>query len=204
MAGIFAVIPKILTAAARSNTFTARQDAMFHAISLTQLASTLPWDENNTVTIDILDTQGDSAFDCNTTTHIRRGGFLSQNGRRCTQAYAASVLGSDSGEDDYTLYDDLDDFSGNTIEANTTSGKRRYRLYPGVVYLSDGATVFSESGDTLTIDLSVAVTSAVTTNIKRLKTVAAYAGKRGKEHNITSFVYYSTNIGQFTLARRSW
>ncbi len=204
MAGIFAVIPKIIFAANKSDTFANKQDAIFHTFSLAQVVSVLPWDENNTLTSEILQTDGDAAFACDANTHMRRGGYLSVNGRRCSQQYAASFIGSDSGENDYLLYDDLDDFDGVRIDANTSGGKRRYILAAEADYLSDDANVFDESGTSLTIDLSKATISTVTTNIKRLKIVAAYAGKREAERNVTAFSYHSANIGQFVLGRRAW
>ncbi len=204
MAGVFAVIPKLIGAATRSDLFATKQDAMFQAISLTQAAAALAWDENNTITADILRTQGDTAFGCDASTHIRIGGFLTPHGRHCSQEYNASRLGPDTGEDDFTHYDDLDDFSGSAIEVKNASGKRHYLLYPQVTYLDDSGTLFQESGESLTIDLSKASVSSHTTNIKKLHTKVAYAGSRGAERNITGFLYYSTNIGQFTLARRAW
>jgi len=41
MAGVFATIPKILSAAGRSNAFTIRQDALMQTVSLTSIASHL-------------------------------------------------------------------------------------------------------------------------------------------------------------------
>ena len=62
----------------------------------------------------------------------------------------------------------------------------------------------TENGKTLTIDLSSAASSATSTNIKRFKSKVRYAGKRGRERNISAFYYYSTNIGQISLAYRNW
>lgn len=197
MAGIFSVIPKILSATSRSDRFATQQEALMQALSLTNLAAHLAWDANNSDHLDILQTQStNSALDCNTSIKFRRGSYVGPNGRMCMQPYSASALGND-GEADYTAYDDIDDFDGSDINV---SG--RYALRTHVTYLDD--TIITEHTDKITIDLSSAAAATATTNIKKLKTTARYSGKRGKPRNLGSFTYFSTNIGQISLANRSW
>jgi len=197
MAGIFSVIPKILSATSRSDRFEAQQEALMQALSLTNLAAHLAWDANNSDHLDILQTQStNSALECNTTIRFRRGSYIGANGRMCTQPYTASALQND-GETDYTAYDDIDDFDGSDINV---SG--RYGIRSRVTYLDD--SIITESADRLTIDLSAATATTATTNIKKLKTTVRYTGKRGKPRNLGSFTYFSTNIGQISLANRSW
>jgi prepilin-type N-terminal cleavage/methylation domain-containing protein len=202
MAGIFAVIPKIVFTTAKSDTFSMKQDALTQALSLTEIASALAWDENNTDHLDILQTESQN-FECNTTLRFRPGSYLSPNGRMCEKNLFATLHpGPENGENDYTLFDDIDDFNAQEINASV-AGKRKYKLITGVHYLTDAIT--SENATAMTIDLSQS--SPVdnnSTNIKKFTATVRYAGKRGREYNISTFSYYSTNIGQISLAYRNW
>lgn len=201
MAGVFMVIPRILTATGKSDRFAMRQDALMQAVSLTQMASRMAWDENNTEYADILQTDS-TASACDTSLRFRPGSYLSANGRMCTRSITATLpLGAESGESDYTLYDDIDDFNGSSIDV-TYQGSPKYRLINSVEYLDD--TIITENGTDMVIDLSAASASPASTAIKRFESKVRYVGKRGKQRNISSFYYYSTNIGQITLAQRSW
>ena len=206
MAGVFAVIPKIMFATGKSDAFALRQDALFEALSLTKIASKLAWDENNTDHLDILQTQS-SYFECNTSTKLRHGSYISSNGRVCAQPlYASLPLGADTGESDYLDFDDIDDFDGSEVNASviTPSGfaQKKYRLSNSVVYLTDAVT--QDNGTVMKIDLSLSSISPTTTNIKKFTSKVRYVGSRGKERNISTFFYYSTNIGQISLAYRNW
>ncbi len=202
MVGVFSTIPKILFSIGKSDSFALKQDAFFQAVSLTNIASLLAWDENNTDETDILQTKS-SYFECNLSTKYRIGSYKSSNARVCSQEINASfTLESDSGENDYLLFDDIDDFNDFAVIVTTSSGKTKYKLYNQVSYLTD--SFISQSTNTMTIDLNLSTTSATPTNIKKFKSTIEYAGKRGKERNISSFYYYSTNIGQFILNSRSW
>jgi len=59
---VFTVIPKIIYAFNKSDTFSVREDALFNGVSLTNMISRLPWDENNTEHNDILLTKSTNAF----------------------------------------------------------------------------------------------------------------------------------------------
>ncbi len=201
MAGIFAVIPRIVFATAKSDRFAMQQDALMQALSMTTIASRLAWDENNTDHLDILQTDS-AAYACDPALRFRPGSYIGANGRMCEQNLTATAApGAESGESDYRLYDDIDDFDGADVNASV-HGKSRYQLQNSVTYLSDN--VAQESGSALTIDLSQSAATAATTAIKRFKSKVRYIGKRGKARNIGAFVYYSTNIGQISLAYRNW
>ena len=201
MAGIFMVIPKLIMIANKNERFAMKQDAYFNAITLTKQASTLPWDENNTNALSALKT-ANNTIDCNSTTHIRPGSFLSSNGRTCDDSLSASTIGSEEGSD-YLLFDDIDDFNGSEV-LTTQEGNNRYKIDTQVTYL-DGSTI-STLAKEMTIDMSTMAAIAGSTNIKKLTTTIKYNGKkalyRGKV--IARFPYYSANIGQFTLAKREW
>ena len=193
MAGIFAVIPKIIFVTNKSDTFAIKQDALFNAISLTNIASLLSWDENSSQTLSIL-TTFDNSIECNTTTFLRVGGFLGSNSRNCKESFYASSIGSD-GESNYLFFNDIDDFDGEKIDVNFSS-KIKYKIYTEVRYLNDA--IFTTDGDMMTIVLDNS-TRSNTSNIKKFKATISY-----KDKNISSFSYYSTNIGQITLNSEAW
>jgi prepilin-type N-terminal cleavage/methylation domain-containing protein len=202
MAGVFAVIPKILNMTNKSDSIALKQDALLQAVSLTNIASFLAWDEQNTQNIDILQTTTDNNHCDSAGTHMRSGSYKSQNGRVCEQTLNASTIGSD-GESSYMEYDDIDDFNGSDIDVNTSTNKAKYKIYTSVDYLLDDATIFVENGNKLTIDLNKTTKSTNYTNIKKFKAKVGYVG-RGIDHNITSFRYFSANLGTFTLNSRAW
>jgi hypothetical protein len=197
MAGVFAVIPKIIFATNKSDSFAMKQDAFFNAISLTNIASLLAWDEENTDSMSILAT-ANNQIECNTTTFLRKGGFLGANSRNCKEPLTASAIGAD-GESDYLAFNDIDDFDAHEINV-TLGSKTKYKIYTTVEYFDDD--IFTTNGDKMTITLKDA--NDTTTNIKKFKAVVGYVGGRGKDKNITSFYYYSTNIGQITLNSEEW
>ncbi len=199
MAGIFAVIPKIIFATNKSDAFAMKQDALFNAVSLTNIASMLAWDENNSETISIVQTH-DNNIPCSTSTFLRAGGFLGSNTRNCKESFSASAIGSDTDEDDYLSYNDIDDFNGTSIDVNLTD-KTKYKIYTEVKYLND--TIFTVTGNKMTIALDNSIQTN-TSNIKKFKAVVGYVGGRGKDKNISSFYYYSANIGQITLNSEAW
>ncbi len=197
MAGIFAVLPKIIFITNKSDIFAMKQEALFNTISLTNIASLLAWDENNTKTLSILQTSGDNLFDCNETTSLRNGNFSGANSRKCKESFSASAIGAD-GVSDYLLFNDIDDFNGTSIDVNLSSFAK-YKIYTEVSYLDDSS--FTLAGSKMTIVLGDAINN--TSNIKKFKATVSYAGKRG-DKNISSFYYYSTNIGQITLDSEIW
>ncbi len=201
MAGIFMVIPKILMMANKNESFAMKQDAYFNAISLTKIASSLAWDENNTESLGILSTDIND-IPCDASTNIRVGSFLSANGRTCQDSLSASVLGSEEGSD-YLFFDDIDDFNGSIINT-TANGNNRYKITTNVSYLNH-LSLFT-SAKKLTIDLSATTDTDSSTNIKKMTTTIKYNGKKAvnKDKTIATFRYYSANIGQFTLNKREW
>ncbi len=201
LAGIFMVIPKILMVASKHENIAIKQDAYFNAISLTKLASSLAWDENNTDNLSILKTTINN-IPCDSLTHIRQGSFLSAQARVCQEDLNASTIGSDEGSD-YLLFDDIDDFDGATINT-TLNGNKLYTITTAVDYLDTLSLVLS--ANKLSIDLNATTSTSSSTNIKKLTTTIKYSGKKAINHDKTlaKFHYYSANIGQFTLNKREW
>jgi prepilin-type N-terminal cleavage/methylation domain-containing protein len=179
----FSVLPKVLQLATKSATTSLKEEAMYNAVAYAGLIRATAWDENNTEVDDILlVANGASAYDCNTTSGYRVGGF--RGSRNCFHTKDASVLGSDDGD-----LDDVDDFS--TIGAQNFNASREYDLNTTVVYVADSffATTAQSSS----------------TNSKRVTVVVAPRQKRallGKAMAKLSFTLY--NLGQLRVNKRSW
>ena len=203
MAGIFAVIPKILSVSARNDTFAMQQDALMQAVSFSMLASRMSWDENNTLFPDILQTQS-SVFACDLQIRFRPGSYISAVGRMCEHNISATLHpGAEADETDVSFYDDIDDFNGTDIRSDTHNGKQKYLLTNRVTYLTD-TVVTDDNGTDMTIDLSLATPSTTTTSLKYFSSKVRYVGARGRERNISSFSFCSANIGAVSIAYREW
>ncbi len=187
---VFTVIPKVILSLNKSDKFAIRQDALFNGISLVQMISKLPWDENNTESIDILHADSGN-FVCDDVSTLRIGGFVGS--RNCENNLSASIISSD-GQSDYNLFNDIDDFSDIDINASY------YALHVEVDYVPDS---ISYSGQKALFELSSTAVSG-TTNLKMVDVNISYHGKRGKVKQISSFNYISANIGQATLNKRVW
>jgi len=200
---VFTVIPKIIYAFNKSDTFSVREDALLNGVSLINMISRLPWDENNTQYNDILKTDSsNSKFDCNTTTYYREGGFVGS--RNCKHNLSASVISSD-GESDPAFFNDFDDFNDINITARL-GGENLYTLSNKVNYASDdvGAFAYDYLNKSVTIYLDKISDKNSSTNLKILNLDVYYSGKRGKIRKIANFSYVSSNIGQILIKKRSW
>jgi len=212
IAVVFTVIPKIVFALNKSDAFAIKQDALLNGVTLMQMISKLNWDENSTTTNDILKTDSITFFECNTTTHYRKGGFIGS--RNCDQfggIVESLAIGSiDANESTYSLFDDIDDFNiydkNTSIENNTT--KFLYGLHVNVLYLKENAITFNPTTQNVTIDLnqSLEETTTSTTNLKKVMLNIDYQGKRTGDQNqsIAQFSYVSSNIGKAFLNKRTW
>lgn len=183
---VFTVIPKMIFALKKSDSFVVRQDAILNTVSLMQMISKLPWDEANVKAEDILHV--DSAnFRCNADFY-RDGGFVGS--RNCENNLSASSV-FDDGET-YSSFDDVDDF--NNASLSTTL----YDINTTVTYCLDFAQNSSN------IDLSNCGAPIGSTNLKRVHVKTSYKGNRGEPKELMNFSYTSTNIGQFFIHKRVW
>lgn len=187
---VFTVIPKVILSLNKSDKFAIRQDALFNGISLLNMISKLPWDENNTEHIDILHVASGN-FKCDESSTRRIGGFVGS--RNCEDNLSASVISND-GQSDYSLFNDIDDFNGVDINASY------YALHVEVDYISDSIAYNGQKASLILNKTPV----ANTTNLKYIDVNISYQGKRGKAKHISSFNYVSANIGQATLNKRVW
>ncbi len=200
---VFTVIPKIIYAFNKSDTFSVREDALFNGVSLINMISRLPWDENNTEHNDILKTDSSNHnFDCNATTYYRVGGFIGS--RNCENNLSASIISND-GESDPAFFNDFDDFNDINITAKLGSDNL-YTLSSKVNYTSDEGTVFGYdyANKSATISLDKTSDKNSSANLKILNLDVYYSGKRGNIRKIANFSYVSSNIGQVLIKKRSW
>ncbi len=187
----FTVLPKILQVSAKHAVTMLKEEAMSDAVAMVGFAKSLPWDEQNTQSDDILhtDAAASNRYKCDSTTHYRVGGFAGSRG--CFQNLSASTIGSESGESDP---DDLDDFNGLTKSISNANGTRRYTIKVRVCYVDDTMEPFANK-----------CRSGSTSDIKYLAVSVAPQTKQqllGK--TIASFWYFSSNIGQIHINRRPW
>ncbi len=192
IAVVFTVIPKVILSLNKSDKFSIRQDALFNGISLMQMISKLPWDQNNTGDIDILHTNSaNTNLKCYDSTKRRVGGFVGS--RSCEDNLSTSTISSD-GQSDYNLFNDIDDFNGVDINASY------YSLHVEVNYIDDNI-VYSGQKSKLVLN---STSASHTTNLKNIDINVSYHGKRGNVKQLSKFNYVSANIGQAVLNKRVW
>ena len=202
---VFTVIPKIMFALNKSDSFSIRQDAIFNGMSLVKMISDMPWDKNNTDSIAILkDTNTTTTlFDCNVTTKYRIGGF--KGGRNCEDDLNATAIhvGLVNGDDIFGI-DNIGDFNKTQLEAND-SQVRNYEINVSVDYISDDDNVFKYSGQTCSISLQKAQkVSSDYTNLKEINATVYYKSGKRPVKQLSQFNYVSANIGLFILYKRVW
>ena len=204
---VFTVVPKIVFALNKSDDFSAKQDALFNGMTLMQMITRLHWDENSVTNNLILDTNS-TQFKCDATTKYRVGGFIgSRNCENNTTISASAILGKE-GETSVYLYNDIDDFHLEAIDANSTHA-RKYLLHVKTAYLEDSApnVVLDYATQKAIVDLSQhGTTPTGSTNLKKVDINVTYQGKKTAEHNtsITQFSYVSANIGKIFLSKKVW
>jgi hypothetical protein len=198
---VFTVIPKIVFALNKSDAFAIKQDALFNGVTLMQMISKLDWDENSTITNDILGAaNGDGRFTCdNTTDYYRQGGFIgSRNCKENNASFSASAIGKDPTDTNTSVFNDIDDFDNN---GSITS---MYRLHTSVYYINDSVV---GNGSLIDLNQSNPLTSG-TSNLKRIHVdiTTSYTGnkKNVAPERIAQFDYVSSNIGKTFLNKRTW
>ena len=202
---VFTVVPKIMFALNKSDSFSIRQDAMFNGMSLVKMISDMPWDKNNTDSIAILKeaNAATTLFDCNATSKYRIGGF--RGGRNCEEDLNATAIhvGVVNGDDIFDI-DNIGDFNKTQLEAND-SQVRNYEINVSVDYISDDDNVFKYSGQTCTISLQNShIVSSGFTNLKEINATVYYKSGKRPTKQLSQFNYVSANIGLFILYKRVW
>lgn len=203
---VFTVIPRLIMSMNQSAQATIKEEAMYNAISLMGAIINLPWDNNSTLNNQVLHvTNGNSSYDCNTTTGYRIGGFV--GGRNCIQPVGINynaTLPASFKED--TEYNDIDDYNATENNASNdcakSHGKSLYSIRPIVIYSQDPdptATTIQLSGDDK--NLSVLQSS----NTKRIIVKVGYHTDNTKNSGcITALEYHSFNLGNIQINSRDW
>jgi prepilin-type N-terminal cleavage/methylation domain-containing protein len=205
IAMVFTVVPKIIYAVNKSDSFTMRQDALMNGVSMLHMISNMPWDANDTNSSDILhvNSSANSAFDCDETTHYRRGGFIGS--RNCEDNLSASDINNSlkNGNDIWAL-DNVGDFNNTDINI-TAYGSQIYELNITVDYIQDDnlSIKYSYSGNSATVDLNNS-SSNYSTNLKQIEARVFYHGERGAPRELARFNYTSANIGLMIINKREW
>ncbi len=191
---VFMVVPKIIFVTNKSFETLVKEDALFNALSLMQIVSSLPWDENNTRYDAILATDSSqAAYLCDASTgYYRVGGF--RGGRSCIEEGAIPSASTIGRED--ALYNDLDDYDGYSV-TTSASGGAKYDLNVTVRYLSD-----PPAGSL--VDLSSLAAAAGRSNIKEVNVTVSNAAANKKVSFRSSIFYHSANIGQTYIHKRAW
>lgn len=194
---VFTVIPRLIHAMNQTSKTGQQEEAMYNAVALMGAIINLPWDNNNTINDKILQvTQGNSAYDCNTTSGYRIGGFI--GGRNCIEPngvdYNASTLGLEGSDindiDDYTFPINADN------NCSRTNGKNLYSLTPIISYVNDPASV----GAITLSDVNISKPS----NTKHVIVKVDYHSDNKLTGCITALQYDAFNIGQIHINSRSW
>jgi prepilin-type N-terminal cleavage/methylation domain-containing protein len=196
---VFTVIPRLIHAMNQTSKTAQQEEAMYNAVALMGAIINLPWDNNNTQHDQILQvTQGNSAYDCNTTSGYRIGGFI--GGRNCIEPsgvdYNATTLGLEG-----TDINDIDDYISPVNVDNNCSrshGKFLYTLTPVITYVTDPLP-------TSAISLSdVNLSGTAKSNTKHILVKVGYHTDNKLGGCITALQYDAFNIGQIHINSRSW
>lgn len=181
---VFTVIPRLIMSMNQSAQVTIKEEAMFNAVAMMGAIINLPWDENNTQNSQILNvTDGNSSYECNTTSGYRIGGFV--GGRNCIEPIGVDYNATSIRKEDEN-YTDIDDYNGSITDTNGTcsSGTRHlYELNTTVTYINDDTNA----------------RSIPTTNKKMMQVKVTKDGKC-----ITDLNYTAYNIGQIQINSRYW
>lgn len=199
---VFTVIPRLVMSMNQSSQVTLKEEAMYNAMAQMGMILNLPWDNNNTQNPQILTiTPTNPAYECNTTSGYRIGGFI--GGRNCISApgfsYNASTIGKEDGESN-----DIDDFQNTDINVtkNCSSGaKGLFNIGTVVQYTPDPA-----STGTITLNNGATINQ---TNNKFIDVHVGYGTDNkfydaSKQNCITVLRYNSFNIGNIQINSRNW
>lgn len=188
----FTVIPKLIQTLGTANKVTMQEDAIFNTMTLMGLIIRLPWDNENRTNSQILRVNsGDPRFDCNGTTFYRPGGFV--GGRLCVEQSTAEINATTTIGREGSLYNDIDDYDGESLDTLTSCGGQLYDLNVVINYEND--TTFTT------------LAAGQTSNTKHIEitTMRDSASRYKANYDFcVVFDYFSYNIGYATIKKRLW
>ena len=195
---VFTVIPRLIISMNQSTQTTIKEEALYNAMAHIGMIINLPWDNTNTQNSQILRvTSGNGAYECNTTSGYRKGGFI--GGRNCIEpagnTYSATAIGQED-----TEYNDLDDYATTTFTAdkNCSGGivKGLFTIQTAVSYVDDP----SAAGDAILSTNPAAGTS----NTKYVQVQVGYGPDSQHTGCIGALEYHSFNLGNIQINSREW
>ncbi len=202
---VFTVIPKLIMSMNQSAQTTIKEEAMFNTVAMMGAIINLPWDENNTKNSQILNvTNGNSSYDCNTTSGYRIGGFVGS--RNCREENGTILTASSIGLEQIDDFNDIDDYNATETNASNdcakSHGKSLYSIRPIVIYSQDPdptASTIQLPGDDKNLSL------VQSSNTKRIIVKVGYHTDNTKNSGcITALEYHSFNLGNIQINSRDW
>lgn len=197
---VFTVIPRLVISMNQSASVTIKEEAMYNALAQIGMIISLPWDNNNTQNGQILRvTHGNGAYECNTSSGYRIGGFV--GGRNCIGASGIDFNASGPGQED-AVYNDVDDYHDTNISADkncsSTLKKGLYAMETSVVYVDDP----SPAGNAVL--QTVPKGAGQSSNTKYIRVRVGYGADSHHKGCITALEYHSMNIGHIQINSRDW
>jgi hypothetical protein len=195
---IFTVIPRLIMSMNQNTQTTIKEEAMYDAMAQMGLIINLPWDNNNTQNPQILSvTNGNAAYECNTTSGYRIGGFV--GGRNCieTSIYRAGAIGKEDADSN-----DIDDYHDTNLTADknctSTLKKGLFAIGTTVLYVDDPA-----AAATATLSTNPKAANQ-TSNTKYILVRVGYGSDSQHKGCISALQYHSFNIGNIQINSRNW
>ena len=186
----FSTIPKMIEVSNKTLEFAKKEDAIFNMMAKIMDISFKEYDENNTISDDILVLKHNPlrVLDCNSSSKYRIGGFFGS--RNCEHSVFESNIEADSNE---PPYDDVDDYNGTS--ESISYGHTEYNLTIFAGYTDEWDSYDDKS-------LTFNFTRRMDNNFTNVKRVSVIISKGGK--NISSVSYYSANIGHIKIKSVAW
>ncbi len=195
---VFTVIPRLVMSMNQSSQVTIKEEAMYNAMAQMGMILNLPWDNNNTQNPQILSvTPTNLAYECNTTSGYRIGGFV--GGRNCIAPPGVNYNAGAIGLED-TERNDIDDFH----DTNITADKNCSGTVLGLFRIGTTVTYVKDPAATGTAELNATDQAPNQTNTKRVLIRVGYGPNSKQSGCITSLEYHSFNIGHIQINSRNW
>jgi len=188
---VVSAIPMLLATTTNIQETNQKEKSFFNAYALINLLQTEEWDENNTVGDNyykvLTSDGGDSELKC-----TRKGVEQLDNdsGAICaTDDEKTSHIGTDSGEDDVSKYDDIDDFNKFSLNVNEFNLSVKVRYMVDSADYSSKHIFFNENNNP--------------TNDANLKFVEVNVTNKDTHKLIAIIKYISSNIGMTKIESRN-
>ena len=193
MSLIIPSVMKIYSAMNESSKFTLKEELLTPPLSWINYLKTVPWDENSSKSGQILLTDSKNPnLECDKISKVRIGSFSKE--RNCKDLLKASYPIKKSGEND-----SLNDYADKKIDF--FKYHKKYSIKIDIFYVKEGNEIFSYdyTKKSALIDLSKISPAKKSSNLKEIKVTLSKEDK-----NITSFSYFSANLGSILIEGERW